>query len=138
MDNIWHTNKEEPITYTYIVFKFNTPFGDDIDNQEPKYDCFYLNDRGVGTDIAWNYLEHCDEWCYLDDLIYQVCQCNDIIETLIKGLNFYATGKHIYKDTETLKYAMMNTNDPSARIIERIADRGEYAQQILNEELKNV
>ena len=32
----------------------------------------------------------------------------------------------------------MNTNDPSARIIERIADRGEYAQQILNEELKNV
>ena len=33
MDNIWHTNKEEPITYTYIVFKFNTPFGDDIKNQ---------------------------------------------------------------------------------------------------------
>ena len=25
MNNIWHTNKEEPITYSYIVFKFNTP-----------------------------------------------------------------------------------------------------------------
>lgn len=53
------------------------------------------------------------------------------IMLLEKALKFYAEGKHIIYDTETLKYAMMATDNPFARIIEKIGDRGEVARKAL-------
>lgn len=57
---------------------------------------------------------------------------------LEKALRFYAEGKHIIYDTETLKYAMMATNDPFSRVIEKIGDRGEVARKALAGEEINV
>lgn len=129
MKNIWNKMSVIPPNNSNIIIR----------TDETTYLSVYINGvvfwgkGGYHFETKWSSFSNALEWCLLDDLVNQNIEMhnkNNIIESLVDALNFYASGKHIKKYIpDYLKHAMMSNN--SSRYEEMVVDRGTVAKNAL-------